>query len=79
MSNSLACLRHHAIIGRHHQHNNVSNLSATRPHGREGFVAWGVQEDNLALGRLDLIGTDMLRDTAGLGGLDICRPNSVEQ
>ena len=46
-------LGHHAVVGRHHQDDDVGGLGATGPHGGERLVARGVDEgDGLAvLGR----------------------------
>ena len=65
-------LRHHAVIGRHHQHDDVGGLRAARTHAGERFVTGRVEEDNLAaIGRRFLIGNphfvsaDMLGDASG--------------
>ena len=79
MGNGFPCLWHHAIIGRHHQDHDIGNLSTACTHGGEGFVAWGIQEDNSAFVRLNFIGADMLCNAASFGGLDICLPDGVEQ
>ena len=72
-------LGHDAVICRHHQHDNVRNLGAARPHGRESLVSRGVQKGNPASGRLNLISANMLRNSPGLRCLDIRLANSVEQ
>ena len=42
-------LRHHAVVGRHHQDDDVGRLGAARAHGREGLVARRVEEGHLAV------------------------------
>ena len=37
-------LRHHAVIGSHHQNGNVGGFRTTRTHGGEGFMARRVDE-----------------------------------
>jgi hypothetical protein len=60
-------LRHDAVVGRHHQDDDVRRLGAAGAHRREGGVARRVDEgDLLAVLQLDLIGADVLRDAAGL-------------
>ena len=45
-------LGHDAVVGRHHQDDDVGDLGAARAHGREGLVAGGVEEgDRLARAR----------------------------
>ena len=40
-------LRHHAVIGGDHQHDDVGDLGATGTHGSEGGVARRVDEGDL--------------------------------
>ena len=73
-------LRLHAVIGRHHQHDDVGHLSATLPHGGEGLVAGRIDESDLvAERRHNLIGADMLGDAACFLRNDIGRADGVEQ
>ena len=58
-------LRHHAVVGRHHQHDDVGDLGAAGAHAGERFVAGRVDEDDLAAVLLDVIGADVLRNAAG--------------
>ena len=65
-------LRHDAIVGCNHQHDDIGDLGAARAHGGEGGVTGRIDEgDSAARRRGDLIGADMLGDAAGLGGRDI--------
>ena len=59
-------LRHHAVVGRHHQDDDVGGLGAARPHGGEGLVARRVEEGHLAVARVHLVGADVLGDAARL-------------
>ena len=44
-------LRHHAVVGRDHQHDDVGDLGAARAHRGEGGVARRVDEGDLAVRR----------------------------
>ena len=81
MIDRLDRLRHDAVIGRDHQHHDVGDLGAARPHRGERGVAGGVDEGDLlaAFRRGDLIGADMLGDAAGLAGHHIGMAQRVEQ
>ena len=64
----------------------VGDLGAAGTHAGEGFVAWGVEEDDLAAkgGRirlcdLHLVGADVLRDAAGFAAGDVGLADGVEQ
>ena len=73
-------LRHHAVIGGHHQHHDVGHRGAARAHGGERLVARRVDEGDLLAGRQrHLIGADMLGDAAGLAGRHIGGAQRVEQ
>ena len=79
MVDRLHRLRHHAVVGRHHQHRDVGRLGAAGTHRREGGVAGRVDEGDLLAVLLDLIGADMLGDAASLAGDDIGVADGVEQ
>ena len=73
-------LRHDAVIGRHHQHDDIRHLGAAGAHGREGRVAGRIDEGDLAAERRGhLIGADMLRDAAGFAGDHVGLADRVEQ
>ena len=58
-------LRHDAVIGRDHQHDDVSNFGAARTHGGERLVAGGIDKgDFVASWRRHLIRADVLGDAA---------------
>ena len=73
-------LRHDAVIGRHHQHDDIRHLGAAGAHGREGRVAGRIDEGDLAAERRrHLIGADMLRDAAGFARNHVGLADGVEQ
>ena len=41
-------LRHHAVIGRHHQHHDIGDFRAAGAHAGERFVAGSIDEHDLA-------------------------------
>ena len=73
-------LRHHAVVGGDHQHDDVGDLGAAGAHRREGGVARRVDEGDLAVRRrVHLIGADVLGDAAGFAADHIGRADGVEQ
>ena len=72
-------LRHHAIVGGDHQHDDVGNFGAARTHAREGFVTRSVHENHAAIIDDDFIGADVLRDSAGFAACNVGLANGVEQ
>ena len=68
-------LRHHAVVGSDDQHDDVGHPGAARTHRRERLVPRGVDERDLAVPCVRLVGTDVLRDAPELtrdhvGGAD---------
>ena len=57
-------LRHHAVVGGHHQNHDVGGLCAACTHGGKRFVARRIQERYHAFGCFHMIRADVLRDTA---------------
>ena len=77
-------LGHDAVIGRDHEDRDVGDLGATGTHGREGLVTGGIDEGDRAGGAVlsldgDLVGADVLGDTAVLGVDDVGVTDRVEQ
>src|SRR6185312_3391277 len=73
-------LRHHAVVGGHHQHHDVGHVRAARPHGGEGRVAGRVQEGHaLAVLQPHLVGADVLGDAAVLAGHHVGGAQRVQQ
>ena len=79
MVDRLVGLRHEAVVGRDHQNGNIRDLGAARPHRVERGVTRGIEERDLAALEFDLIGADVLGDSAGFAGGDMCLANRVEQ
>ena len=80
VADGLHRLRHDAIIGGHHEHDEVGDFRAARAHCGERGVARRVEEGDLrAVLQLHLIGADMLRDAAGFAGDDVGLAQRVEQ
>ena len=79
-------LRHHSVVGGHHQHHNVGDLGAAGTHAGKGFVTRRVEEDDLAakgrrvgVGDLHLVGADVLRNAAGFAAGYVGGADGVEQ
>src|SRR5437588_158018 len=72
-------LRHHAVIGGHHQNHDVGNFGAAGAHSRECFVAGRIDEDDLAVLHLHLVCADVLRNSAGLAARHVGFANRVQQ
>ena len=80
MRDRLDRLRHHLVVGRDDEHDDVGDLRAARAHGRERLVARRVEERDVPVARQrDVIGADVLRDAARLARDDVGLPDVVEQ
>ena len=66
MVDGLDGLRHDAVVGGHHQHDDVGDLGAAGAHGRERLVARRVDERDLLAVDLHDRRADVLGDAAGL-------------
>ena len=66
-------LWHHPVVRGNNQHDDVGNLRATRAHGREGGMAGRVEKCHGALRRLDVVRTDVLRNSAGFPAATLVR------
>ncbi len=66
MVDGLDRLRLDAVVGRHHDHGDVGDARTAGTHGGERLVARGVEEGDHVVGVVHLVGTDVLRDAAGL-------------
>ena len=79
-------LRHHAIVRRHYDDNDIRDLRAAGAHPRKRFVPRRIQEHNLAPERrrirlrdLHLVRADVLRNSASLTRRDIGRSDRIQQ
>ena len=79
MVDCLDGLRHDAVVGRHDDNRNVRNGRAAGTHGREGFVARGVEERDFLSVEHHAVSADVLRDTAGLALDDVGLADVVQQ
>ena len=72
-------LRHHTVVGRDDEHDDVGDLGAPGAHLREGLVARCVDERDEAAVLDGLVRADVLRDATRLAGDDVRGPDAVEQ
>ncbi len=79
-------LRHHAVVGGHHDHYNIGDLGAAGAHARKCLVTRRIQEDDLAtvrrrafFGELHLVGADVLGNASSLAGNHVGLANRVQQ
>jgi hypothetical protein len=74
-------LRHHALGGRHDEHDEVRHGRAPGAHRRKGGMPGCVDEGQAMIARLDLIGAHVLGDPAGLrvDDLDLRLADCIEQ
>ena len=84
--NGFERLRHHAVIGGHHQHDDVSGFGSARPHAGEGFVAGRVEEYDLAavcrrvlVQNGYFVRADVLRDATGFASRHVGQADGIEQ
>ena len=75
----LAGLGHDAVVRRDDEDDDIGDVGAAGAHLREGRVAGRIEEGDPALGRLDLIGADMLRYPAELARDDVGLADRVEK
>ena len=79
MIDGLGRLRHHAVVGCHHDDHDVGDVRPAGPQRGERLVTRCVDEGDRALVPLDPIGADVLRYPAGLAGHHIGVSNRVEE
>ncbi len=79
-------LRHDAVVCCDDDDDDVGDLGSAGTHAGEGFVAGGVEEDDLAtegggvgLGDFDLVGADVLGDASGFAAGDVGGADGVEE
>ena len=79
MMDGLDGLRHDTVIGRDDEDGDIRDLGAARTHGRESLMARRVEEDDLLALAIDLVSTNMLRDSAGFVRLHMRVADAVEE
>ena len=80
VADGLLGLRHDVVVGSDDDDGDVGDLGASGTHGGEGFVARGVEEgDFAAVVERHVVGTDVLRDAAGLACNDVRLADVVEE
>ena len=72
-------LRHHAVIGRNDENDDVGDLRTPRTHACERFVARRIDENDAPIVDAHFVRANVLRDPAGFSGGDIGFANGVEQ
>ena len=79
-------LRHDAVVGGHHQHDNVRGLGSARSHAGKRLVARGIEEYDLAAVRRRLLVQDghlvranVLRDATGFASSHVGQADGIEQ
>ena len=82
--NGFQSLRHHAIVGSHHQHDDVCGLRAARPHASEGFVTWRIEENDLTsecwrflIEDRHFVSADVLRNSSGFTSSDVGETDGI--
>ena len=70
-------LRHEAVVGRNHQHNDVGDIRATRAHCGERGVPRRIDKRNLVAVVIDAVRADVLRNPAGFASCDPRLSNRV--
>ena len=72
-------LRHDAVVGGDHQHDDVRDPGAACTHRGEGLVTRRIDERDLPVARVHLVGADVLRDPSELAGDHVRGPDRIEQ
>ena len=72
-------LRHDAVVGGDHEHDDVGHIGALRTHRGERLMARRVHKGDGAAVGFDLVGADMLGNAATLGLDDVRLANAVQQ
>ena len=77
--NGFTRLRHHTVIRRDHQDDNICALGAARSHSCKGGMAGRIQESNDASFLLNLVGADVLGNASRFTGSNIRLTHCIEQ
>ena len=79
VGNGFFGLRHHTVVGGHHQNHNIGSLSAACTHCRKCFVPRRIQECHDAAWGLDVVRTDVLGNATGFTGRHFGAADVVKQ
>ena len=79
MVDRLLGLRLDPVVGRNHDHGQVRNARAARSHRCKRLVPGGVQEGDLLIAMVDLVGADVLRDAPSLARGHLGLADRVQQ
>ena len=72
-------LWHHAVVCGDNEHHDIRDFGAASAHQGEGFVTRCIEEGDLAVLHLHLVGADVLRDTAVFLFGHAALPDRVQQ
>ena len=79
MIDRLNGLRHHAVVGRNHQHNDIGRFGSTSPHCRECLVAGRIQKGDDATGGFHVIRANVLSNSTRLARRTLGAPDVSQQ
>ena len=79
MVDRLDGLWHDAVVGGNDDHGHIGDLRAAGAHRGEGLMAGRIDEGDQAAAVVDLVGTDVLSDPAGLAADDVGLADRIEQ
>jgi len=79
MGNGFPRLRHDAVVGCHHQDNNIRSLGTAGAHGGKCRVTGSIQEGDGVSLVFHLVGTDMLRNATGFPPSHVGVADGIQQ
>ena len=79
MTDGFFGLGHDAVVGGHDQHGDVGDVGTAGPHFGKRFMPRRVDEGDLAPVFFDLVGPNVLGDSAALAAGDVDADDFVEQ
>ena len=72
-------LLHNAVIGRHHQDDDIGNLGAPCAHGCKSFMAGSIEKNDVALVQLHVVSPYVLGNASGFAFDHFGISNGIEQ
>ena len=79
MADRLNRLRHDPVVGCHDEDDDIGHLGSAGAQCGESLVTRGIDEGDLAISDLRLIGADVLCDTSGLTSDHVGTPDRIQQ